>query len=316
MNRTVTEVPKFVIGDPQKAQMSVDMNRIVGSHDIVFLCLDTLRYDVAMQEQENGGTPNLNRCGGWQKRHAPGNYTFPSHMAMFIGNLPSPAEPVPLYERERLFVARENKSLGKIHPYSFVFEGDSFIRGLEKVGYQTICLGGVGFFNKRTEINRILPGFFMESVWRTAFSCHIKESFDHQLDWLEQRLERQAPDKKVFLYINVDSIHYPNSFYLPGAKEDNVNTHAAALRYVDARLPRLFDVFGRRGDTFYIICSDHGTCYGEDGYHFHCLSHEIVYTVPYKHCTIKAGSWQPDRGAAPNGYAASLPDGKQLQAEL
>ncbi len=36
MNRTVTEVPKFVIGDPQKAQMSVDMNRIVGSHDIVF----------------------------------------------------------------------------------------------------------------------------------------------------------------------------------------------------------------------------------------------------------------------------------------
>ena len=288
MNRAVTEVPKFVIGDPQKAQISVDMNRIVGSHDIVFLCLDTLRYDVAMQEQENGGTPNLNRCGGWQKRHAPGNYTFPSHMAMFIGNLPSPAEPVPLYERERLFVARENKSLGKIHPYSFVFEGDSFIRGLEKVGYQTICLGGVGFFNKRTEINRILPGFFMESAWRTAFSCHIKESFDYQLDWLEQRLERQAPDKKVFLYVNVDSIHYPNSFYLEGEKEDNVKTHAAALRYVDARLPRLFDVFSRRGDTFYIICSDHGTCYGEDGYHFHCLSHEIVYTVPYKHCIIKA----------------------------
>ena len=288
MNRAVTEVPKFVIGDPQKAQMSVDMNRIVGSHDIVFLCLDTLRYDVAMQEQENGGTPNLNRCGGWQKRHAPGNYTFPSHMAMFIGNLPSPAEPVPLYERERLFVARENKSLGKIHPYSFVFEGDSFIRGLEKVGYQTICLGGVGFFNKRTEINRILPGFFMESAWRTAFSCHIKESFDYQLDWLEQRLERQAPDKKVFLYVNVDSIHYPNSFYLEGEKEDNVKTHAAALRSVDARLPQLFDLFGRRGDTFYIICSDHGTCYGEDGYHFHCLSHEIVYTVPYKHCIIKA----------------------------
>jgi len=288
MSKAVTEVPKFVIGNPQKAQMSVNMNQIVGSQDIVFLCLDTLRYDVAIKEQENGGTPNLNRYGGWQKRHAPGNYTFPSHMAMFIGNLPSPAEPIPLYERERLFVARENKSLGKIHPYSFVFEGDSFIRGLERAGYQTICLGGVGFFNKRTEINRILPGFFMESAWRSAFSCHIKESFDHQLDWLEKRLARQALEQKVFLYVNVDSIHYPNSFYLEGEKEDNVRTHAAALRYVDARLPRLFDLFGGRGDTFYIICSDHGTCYGEDGYHFHCLSHEIVYTVPYKHFTIKA----------------------------
>jgi hypothetical protein len=32
-----------------------------------------------------------------------------------------------------------------------------------------------------------------------------------------------------------------------------------------------------------IALSDHGTCYGEDGYEYHCISHETVYTVPYKH---------------------------------
>ena len=39
----------------------------------------------------------------------------------------------------------------------------------------------------------------------------------------------------------------------------------------------------KRADTLVIALSDHGTCYGEDGYEYHCISHETVYTVPYKH---------------------------------
>ncbi len=283
MAREVMEVPKAIIGDPQKAKMSVNMNEVVGSCDILFLCLDTLRYDVAKEEERLGNTPNLNRYGEWKKCHAPGNYTFPSHMAMFIGNLPSPVEPTPLYERERLFVAKENANLGKLHPYSFLFEGNSFVQGLERVGYTTICVGGVGFFNKRTPINRLLPDFFMRSYWYTRFACHIKESFEHQIDFVERLLAEAPSDERIMLYLNVDSIHYPNAFYLPDEKTDNIKTHAAALRYVDSHIPRLLAAFEKRGRTFCIVCSDHGSCYGEDGYHFHCHSHEIVNTVPYKH---------------------------------
>lgn len=192
MPRNVTEVPKFVIGDPKKAKMTVNMNEVVGNDDILFVCLDTLRYDVAVKEEELNNTPNLNKYGPWKKCHAPGNYTFPSHMAMFIGNLPSPAEPIPLYERERLFVAKENQSMGKLHPYSFLFEGDSFIRGLENVGYDTICIGGVGFFNKRTPINDMLPSFFMESYWNTRFACHIKESFENQISFIENIMKKKT----------------------------------------------------------------------------------------------------------------------------
>ena len=32
-----------------------------------------------------------------------------------------------------------------------------------------------------------------------------------------------------------------------------------------------------------ICCSDHGTCYGEDGCQFHGISHPAVEAVPYKH---------------------------------
>ncbi|SNT24920.1 Sulfatase [Anaerovirgula multivorans] len=283
MTKISNEVPKKVIGDVKNAKYSVNMNQIVGEYDILFVCLDTLRYDVAYQEQENNNTPVLNRYGKWRKCHAPGNYTFPSHMAMFVGSLPSPAEPIPLFERERLFMPKEFSSSMATPKSAFLFEGSSFIEGLEKVEYETLCIGGVGFFNKRTEINRILPNLFKYSYWHPSFSCHIKESFENQLNVIEKKLDKYSSDQRIFMYVNIDSIHYPNNFYLEGEREDNVHTHAAALRYVDSHIDRLFDMFKKRGKTFVIVCSDHGSCYGEDGYNFHCLSHEIVYTVPYKH---------------------------------
>ena len=68
------------------------MMQVVGASDILFVCLDTLRYDVAVQEEASGGTPVLNQYGLWQKRQAPGNFTYPSHHAMFAGFLPCPFE--------------------------------------------------------------------------------------------------------------------------------------------------------------------------------------------------------------------------------
>lgn len=283
MTKIGNEVPKEVIGDPKKAKYSVNMNEIVGSHDILFICLDTLRYDVAAQEEAKGGTPVLNRYGKWEKRHAPGNYTYPSHVAMFAGALPSPAEPMPLFERERLFMPKDFSASIATHPSAFMFEGASFVEGLSKVGYETICVGGVGFFNKRTPINSVLPNLFEKSYWHPSFSCHIPESFENQITFIEKKIKTYPSEQRLFMYLNIDSIHYPNAFYLEGAKEDNVATHGAALRYVDGHLEKLFKIFKDRGPTFVIACSDHGSCYGEDGYNFHCLSHEIVYTVPYKH---------------------------------
>ena len=37
----------------------------------------------------------------------------------------------------------------------------------------------------------------------------------------------------------------------------------------------------RRGPALAILCSDHGTAYGEDGYSGHRVAHPVVWTVPY-----------------------------------
>lgn len=165
------------------------------------------------------------------------------------------------------------------------------MEGLEREGYATWCVGGVAFFDKRSDLGSVFPGYFQRSDWKPAFACPVKESTKNQVDFILQRLESVGSGKPLFLYLNVDAIHYPNYFYLEGAEGDSTASHAAALRYVDGQLGRLFDGWIRlRGGAFVICCSDHGTCYGEDGCQFHGINHPVVNTVPYKHFLIGKGS--------------------------
>jgi len=87
----------------------------------------------------------------------------------------------------------------------------------------------------------------------------------------------------------VAALHQPNHFYLPGGgPRDSVASHAAALRYVDAHLPRLLRALARGAPVFVVMCSDHGTLYGEDGHVGHRVAHPIVTTVPYAEIVVGA----------------------------
>lgn len=264
----------------------IDMNEIVGSHHILFVCIDSLRYDVAFEEQEKGNTPILNQYGVWRKCQAPGNFTYPSHQAMFAGFLPVDEGILNMKKREKLFFS-EDIGMGRKAPEgAFKFQGSNWIEGLNKVGYATYCIGGVSFFDKRTDIGKVMPSYFEHSYWKPAFGCKVKESTEKQVDFALYKLGQVPAEKKVMMYMNVSALHYPNYFYLPGEKKDSKQAHAAALRYVDGQLGRLFEAFRKMGKTFVICCSDHGTCYGEDGVWYHGVNHPIVNTVPYKHFVL------------------------------
>lgn len=278
------EVPVRLFTSGKRKKPSVDMNKVVGTLDILFICLDTLRYDVAVKEEAEGGTPVLNRYGRWEKRQAPGNFTYPSHHAMFAGFLPCSFDAKNLADRELLFFPKAI-GMGRNAPEGvYAFAGSTIMEGLEKDGYETWCVGGVSFFDKRSDLGRVFPSFFQKSYWNPSFGCPVKESTKNQVDFILKRIASADPEKKIFLYLNVDAIHYPNNFYLEGASFDSVESHGAALRYVDGELGRLFTEWKeKRGGAFVICCSDHGTCYGEDGCQFHGINHPVVNTVPYKH---------------------------------
>lgn len=261
----------------------INMNEVVGNCHILFLCLDSLRYDVAYEEQQNNGTPVLNRYGIWRKCQAPGNFTYPSHQAMFAGFFPVDEDILEMKNREKLFFS-EDIGMGRKAPEgAFTFQGANWIQGLEAVGYDTYCIGGVSFFDKRTDIGKVMPSYFKHSYWNPSFGCKVKESTKNQIDFAVHKLGQIADNTKIMMYLNISALHYPNYFYVPGSKKDSKQAHAAALRYADRELERLFEAFCAKGKTFVICCSDHGTCYGEDGVWYHGVNHPIVNTVPYKH---------------------------------
>lgn len=279
------EVPlRLFSSSKERKRPSVDMNKVIGTEDILFVCLDTLRYDAAAEVEAEGGTPVLSQHGPWERCQAPGNFTYPSHHAMFAGFLPCRHDAKNVADRELLFFPRSIGLGNKVPEGAYGFSGSTIMEGLQKDGYETWCVGGVAFFDKRSDIGKVFPGYFQKSYWNPSFACPVKDSTKNQVDFLLKKIQTVEQDQRIFLYLNVDAIHYPNYFYLEGSREDSYESHKAALQYVDQELGRLFQGWKeKRGGAFVICCSDHGTCYGEDGCQFHGINHPIVNTVPYKH---------------------------------
>ena len=258
----------------------LDANSLIGDCDLLLITLDTLRFDVAQSAWEAGRTPCLQKflpASGWQLRHTPGNFTFAAHQAFFAGFLPTPASPGP---HPRLFAARFPGS-ETTTPQTCVFDAPDIVTGLAQRGYHTICVGGVGFFNRNSPLGNVLPGLFAESHWSQSLGVTDRHSTENQVAIALESLEKLSPRQRAFLFINISAMHQLTCIFHPAATEDSPETQAAALAYVDGCLPPLFAAMQRRGPVLCIITSDHGTAYGEDGYWGHRISHPVVWNVPY-----------------------------------
>jgi len=144
-----------------------------------------------------------------------------------------------------------------------------------------VCIGGTGFFNKQNPLGNVLPGLFDQSHWDQSLGVSDARSTENQVRLAVKLLEGVPPERRVFLFINVSALHQPNCIFLEGSTRDSLESHAAALVYVDSQLPPLFAAMRRRAPVLAIVCSDHGTAYGEDGFVGHRAAHEVIWTVPY-----------------------------------
>lgn len=271
------------MGTTERESMVYNMNEVVAHSDVVFITLDTLRHDVAQATWQAGQLPNFSNwlpATGWEKRHSPGSFTYAAHHAFFAGFLPTPAFPG---KHPRLFATAFAGSETTVSN-TCVLEAATWIEGLAEQGFTTLCIGGVGFFNQQTPLSQVFPSLFQQSYWSPELGVTNPSSTQAQLELAAQLLE-QHPEPTL-LFINVSAIHQPNYFYLKQTtssnKVDTLESHAAALQYVDGQLPILQAALAKRArPTFVICCGDHGTTYGEEGYTGHRLAHEKVWLVPY-----------------------------------
>ncbi len=257
----------------------LSLSQFVGSHDIVLITLDTLRYDVAVRALELGLTPAIERRipgSHWEHRHSPASFTYAAHHAFFAGFLPTPAKPG---RHPRLFASIFHGSETTTQD-TFCFHEPNITAALRARGYYSICIGGVGFFNKQTELGSVLPRLFHESHWSEKLSVTNPSSTEHQVT-LTMDCIKAVKDQPIFLFLNISALHQPNCMYLAGATQDSIESQTAALAYVDRWLNELWKFLEHRSAGVCLLFSDHGTAYGEDGYTGHRLGHACVWDVPY-----------------------------------
>lgn len=260
--------------------MNLNARAMLGTHDVLFITLDTLRFDVAQDALRQGRTPNLKAIlpgGSWQARHTPGTFTYAAHHAFFAGFLPTPLDDP---HSPRLFATRFAGSETATET-TLSFEAPDIVSGFSQSGYHTVCIGGVGFFNKLTPLSCVLPGLFAESHWSEEMGVTSPHSTEVQIARAVETLQDVPRGRRVFLFINIAALHQPNYLWTPGAGRDSVEAMSDALAYVDSQLPPLFEALRRRAPSLCVLCSDHGTAFGEDGYQGHRLAHPVVWTVPY-----------------------------------
>ncbi|MFD3521399.1 STM4013/SEN3800 family hydrolase [Streptomyces sp. NPDC058653] len=245
--------------------------------DILFITLDSLRYDVARSTLDDGSTPRLARLlpeGGWERRDTPGSFTLPAHMAFFSGflpKLPQPEQPTRLWEcRPPAFKTVPAQTL--------VFEAPNLLTGLGRHGYRTVCIGGVTYFSRETPLGSVLPDMFDEDYWRPEFCSSEPDSTRHQVDCALEVAERVI--EPLFLFVNVSATHVPHGHYL-GDCTDSARSQAAALAYADEHLGRLIATLTACRRWLIIMCADHGDAFGEDGFRGRGIAHPVVMNVPY-----------------------------------
>ena len=249
---------------------------------VLFITLDSCRYDTF----EAAATPNLKAVGPLYRAMAPGNFTYSSHMAMFMGFTPGDA-----MRRERFINPKYGKlfkMIGAGYPSKgtehFTLHGRNIIDGFKRLGYLTLGAGAMAWFNPAAETGRVLSQDFE----RFFFEGH--SSLPQQMQWIGQNLPMDR--RPAFVFLNVGETHVP--YHYEGAPWDRRSNpckpfsdsndaaecrrrQTACVEYVDAMLAPLLGAFAQ---STILVCADHGDCWGEDGLWEHSIHHPKVMEVP------------------------------------
>ena len=250
----------------------------------LLVTLDSCRYDTFVAAD----LPNLKAVGPVHRAMAPGNFTYGSHAAMFVGFTPGVAgsrQPWVNPKFSKIFKLAGPAFPGKAQD-GFQLEGRSIVDGFRRKGYLAVGSGAVGWFDPKTETGTLLSQDF--DAFYFPGNTH---SLRHQVAWLLDQIEKK-PGQSVFAFLNVGETHVP--YYHEGAQWDpSVNPcepfsnsndadecrrrQLACLEFTDDALQALLDVFR---EASVVVCGDHGDCWGEDGLWEHGFHHIKTLEVP------------------------------------
>lgn len=256
----------------------------VHPESILFVTLDSCRYDTFAKAH----APHMRAIGDLHRAMAPGNFTFSSHAAIFMGFTPGvPGAGVPYLDPKFAKIFKLTGAGIQSRGGEFVtLSGRSIIDGLRRIGYLAIGSAAMGWFNPQAATGVHLTQDFDEYLW-----AGNTWSVQRQVDFIWPLLAHNE-DRRVFVFLNVGETHVP--YYYDGAPwrreqnpcvpysadndaEECARRQQACLEYVDRQLAPLLEAFA---EANVVLCADHGDAWGEDGLWEHGVHHEKVLEVP------------------------------------
>ncbi|MFO0998983.1 MAG: hypothetical protein U0936_01485 [Planctomycetaceae bacterium] len=137
------------------------MKQIVGKADIVFITLDTLRFDVATLAMKRTDAESAKNHSG-RINYDTRRVALPlPHIRPFCGFF---AYSVVSGNRTLVRWRPDFRAVKRRPMKTFVFDAPDIVTGLVDVGYTTICVGGVGFFNKQSPFETFCQDCFTKVI--------------------------------------------------------------------------------------------------------------------------------------------------------
>jgi arylsulfatase A-like enzyme len=258
---------------------------------LVLIIMDSCRYDSCIAAK----TPNMDRIGKKQRRYSYASWTQPSHAVFLTGIMPH-TSPVNTFASEvyKTEFADWIQRLGveRVSMKTFV-PHLSLPKVLRDHGYKTVGRVSLPVLNKYT-----------------VFSSHFDdyELMDDHNDFggMVREAEFQR-DQPVFYFFNLGETHYPymlpnmpmisgvhgafklqiqgdnapaEDFFDPAQMEMLRNQQIKCVEHVDGLIGKLIEKAPE--NTHFIVTSDHGELFGEDGYFGHGpVMHPKCFEVPF-----------------------------------
>lgn len=284
--------------------------------NVVFITLDSCRYDVAL----DATIPNLSGISPVIRGEAAGTYTLPAHIAYFNGFLPVPSgKRVTLGDTEADIIWRSAAARPTPARVAVPFTGRTIMEHYRRSGFGVLGAGGVTFFDAANPHN-LLPSLFPEFRYygrATRSRTGQRPRFGPQdrdtslaLSHARELAAFCLRAGRYFMFVNCASTHVPYTtpaypltsglerllerLYLlhelkvpsldvrgltPGERDELIGMQTRALEWADHQLGLLFAAL-RDTHPLVVVCADHGEEFGEGGRYGHAHSHETVTTVP------------------------------------
>jgi arylsulfatase A-like enzyme len=267
-------------------------------NNLDFIVMDSCRFD----SLEAAATPTMDRFGAAQRRYSFASWTSPSHQTFLMGQLPH-VSPRGVFASEvyKKEYARWTERVG-IADLSFkTFVPELCLaKVLKKLGYRTVARVSMPVLNAFAGFDR-------------GFDDYRLMTNHNDFAGMVDEIDFSGPEP-CFYFLNLGETHYPymlqdddlprisgvhgvlsmddlvarssddltadQTFFSMDAMRHFRAQQSRCVEYVDGVLGQLVEK--SPANTYFIVTSDHGELFGEDGYFGHGpVMHEKCFEVPF-----------------------------------